>query len=54
MEDHDVSVPESKVKPIRCSWLTWKYHRYSEILDYHNVEAASVAQMENHQFLGQQ
>jgi hypothetical protein len=28
-------------------------NRYSEILDYHNVEAANVAQMEDQQYLAQ-
>lgn len=29
-----------------CSLVLMPYYRYSEILDYHNVEASGVAAME--------
>lgn len=53
MEDHDVS---NQI----CTGFAQVHladllspNRYSEILDYHNVEAANIGQMEGQQYLGQ-
>lgn len=50
MEDHDVGLPYRPplkgLAKLESVFVLMPDHRYSEILDYHNVEASGVAAME--------